>query len=181
MRPLFDRRRVFAAVRRQLCVFGVLGWALVASCSLSASEDWRLGIKHKVFRESAREALDGALRWLSDGRCQRLLLEFRDERGSLLIERLAELGMSCQQYLRLISFVDGSLSPHCVDGKTLAFTAPGSRVVFICARHFQHTWRAQPEFAKAVLIHEMLHTLGLGENPPSSEYITGRVLKVCDR
>jgi len=31
----------------------------------------------------------------------------------------------------------------------------------------------------AVFIHEMLHTLGLGENPPSTQEITGRVLLQC--
>jgi hypothetical protein len=33
--------------------------------------------------------------------------------------------------------------------------------------------------AEAVIIHEMLHTLGLGENPPSSTEITFRVLNRC--
>jgi hypothetical protein len=36
-----------------------------------------------------------------------------------------------------------------------------------------------PEEAEAALIHEMLHTLGLGENPPRSRDITARVRARC--
>ena len=32
---------------------------------------------------------------------------------------------------------------------------------------------------EVILIHETLHTLGLGENPPSSREITSRVLARC--
>jgi hypothetical protein len=34
---------------------------------------------------------------------------------------------------------------------------------------------------RAVIIHEMLHSLGLGENPPSSKEITLRVMQRCWR
>jgi hypothetical protein len=34
-------------------------------------------------------------------------------------------------------------------------------------------------YAGAVVIHEILHTLGLSENPPSSKEITDRVLARC--
>jgi hypothetical protein len=33
--------------------------------------------------------------------------------------------------------------------------------------------------AEVYVIHEMLHTLGLGENPPSSQEITQAVVKRC--
>lgn len=33
--------------------------------------------------------------------------------------------------------------------------------------------------AEAIVIHEMLHSLGLGENPPTSDYITSRVMERC--
>lgn len=32
-----------------------------------------------------------------------------------------------------------------------------------------------------VIIHEMLHSLGLGENPPTSDEITKRVVQRCGR
>ena len=37
----------------------------------------------------------------------------------------------------------------------------------------------KPFYAEAVIIHETLHSLGLGENPPSSQAITHRVLQQC--
>ena len=36
-----------------------------------------------------------------------------------------------------------------------------------------------PTLAEAMVIHEMLHTLGLGENPPTTFEITDRVLSRC--
>jgi len=33
--------------------------------------------------------------------------------------------------------------------------------------------------AEAVIIHETLHSLGLGENPPTSDEITRRVFSRC--
>ena len=38
-----------------------------------------------------------------------------------------------------------------------------------------------PVRAQAIVIHEVLHTLGLGENPPSSTEITARVLARCQQ
>ena len=38
---------------------------------------------------------------------------------------------------------------------------------------------ADPGIAANVVIHEMLHTLGLEENPPTSEEITRQVVKRC--
>ena len=35
------------------------------------------------------------------------------------------------------------------------------------------------ESAEAALIHESLHSLGLGENPPTSSEITSRVISRC--
>ena len=63
----------------------------------------------------------------------------------------------------------------------LAVTEPGSRVVFICPTAFVEAVSGKPEQAEATLIHEMLHSLGLGENPPRSRDITERVLFRCDR
>jgi len=36
-----------------------------------------------------------------------------------------------------------------------------------------------PSQTEAFLIHEELHSLGLGENPPSPKEITARVLALC--
>ena len=57
-------------------------------------------------------------------------------------------------------------------------TLPGSKVVYVCPEQFRKVSR-QPRKAQATVIHELLHTLGLGENPPSSREITRRVIERC--
>jgi len=48
--------------------------------------------------------------------------------------------------------------------------------VFICPTAFVE---GSPEETEAALIHEMLQTLGLGENPSRSRDITARVRARC--
>jgi hypothetical protein len=40
-------------------------------------------------------------------------------------------------------------------------------------------WQQKPTHVVAAFIHELLHTLGLGENPPPTQDITRRVLQQC--
>ena len=80
----------------------------------------------------------------------------------------------------LVVFIDGSREAVCNKGG-LAFTVPGSRVVRLCVDELKRTWQQSPRHTAASFIHEMLHTLGLGENPPSSNEITQRVLAACSR
>jgi hypothetical protein len=107
------------------------------------------------------------------------LPRFRGQDGRLLQERLSELSTDSAGYLAQLSFVDGSDSRLCRQGAIL-FTSPGHRVVRVCGRRFVSEWRGNPRRAQVLLIHELLHTLGLGENPPSSEEITNIVLAHCD-
>jgi hypothetical protein len=41
--------------------------------------------------------------------------------------------------------------------------------------------RRDPGLTAALIIHEELHSLGLGENPPSSQAITAQVIARCGR
>jgi hypothetical protein len=77
-------------------------------------------------------------------------------------------------------FFDGSTEPRCHAG-ALAFTTPGARVVYVCGLRFWRQWTERPHYTEAAVIHEALHTLGLGEDPPSSEQITQEVLAYCYR
>jgi hypothetical protein len=79
----------------------------------------------------------------------------------------------------MITFVDDTRHRTCVSG-VLAFTAPGIRVVRVCIDEFKRISREQPDYVVASVMHEILHTLGLGENPSSSQ-ITARVLARCGR
>jgi hypothetical protein len=64
-------------------------------------------------------------------------------------------------------------------------TIPGLLPVYLCPgagapRSKLATVQADsPSLAEFMVIHEMLHTLGLGENPPSTFEITERVKQRC--
>ena len=124
-----------------------------------------------------RTALAGAADRLSLSDCQTVLSEFHDARGRSLADVLVMLTVDAPRYLSWLYFRDAPRT-YC-DGDTLAGTTPGRRVVFVCGRSFKRTWRENPQYAEAALIHEMLHSLGLGENPPSSSEITDRVRHQC--
>jgi chorismate mutase len=57
---------------------------------------------------------------------------------------------------------------------------PGSRVVAVCGRRFTNPSLSH-EAREMIIIHELLHALGLGENPPTIEAITRQVTERCGR
>jgi hypothetical protein len=124
-------------------------------------------------------ALNGATDWLEDEGCRQIFTDFHDLSGRPLTARLAELNVDPRAFLRMIVWRDGTWAPQCQTG-VLAFTAAGSRVVFVCNQHFVDLTAGDRDLASAVVLHEALHSLGLGENPPSSREITSRVRARCD-
>jgi len=76
-------------------------------------------------------------------------------------------------------FADGSGARACQSSETVAVTKVGSAVVFVCARQLRERSFHDPAFVEAALIHEELHSLGLGENPPSSLEINARIARRC--
>jgi hypothetical protein len=138
-------------------------------------------IRDSFTATAVRGALQGAARRLQKPHCQLLFAEFTDQGGRSLGENLAALGETGDSYMDTMLFYDAEDAGRCRGAAVLAFTQPGSRVVHVCGRTFEKAYRREPWLAEAVLIHESLHSLGLGENPPSSLYITGRVMKRCVR
>ncbi len=139
----------------------------------------RILIADQAIARAVGEALQEAWRQLEEPRCQALLTEFSDRRGRPLASNLPEDAASLQTHLARIVFVDGSDTTLCARG-ALAVTEPGSRVVRVCGdRLAWRAWRQNSRQIVAAFIHEALHTLGLGENPPSSVEIQSRVLKRC--
>lgn len=126
-------------------------------------------------------AVRGARQRLEKPECQRLFSEFSDASGRTLQENLDALGKSGADYLGTILFTDASELPACKEGAPFAFTVAGSRVrvVYVCGRRLQNVAARDPIRVQATIIHEALHTLGLGENPPTSSEITARVLASC--
>jgi hypothetical protein len=124
-------------------------------------------------------AVAGAARRLERPACRRVFTEFRDAAGAPLQDRLDALGIGPADYLSLVVFADGSARRTCRRDDVLAVTAPGSRVVYVCGRVFNEAAARQASRAEIAVIHEALHTLGLGENPPDSLEITRRVAERC--
>ncbi len=129
---------------------------------------------------AVKRALLAARVRLSVSSCRELLDEFRSAGPNRpLAEVLDGLGRSPEQHLDTLRFEDGSRHPRCASPAILAFTRPGSDTIYVCASQFKSAVRNDPAYAEMILIHEWLHTLGLGENPPTSLEITARVTERC--
>jgi hypothetical protein len=118
------------------------------------------------------------MRRLREPGCQALLDELRDAEGRPLSARLAAFGVPADQYLAMIPFLDGTGRPLCKGGQSQLLTVRGVARVVVC-QPFLQTVDRERVTAEVYVIHEMLHTLGLGENPPSSQEITQRVKRQC--
>jgi hypothetical protein len=130
---------------------------------------------HATALERARE---GAARRLARAECQQLFHDFRDGKGRPLAEALATFDTTPADYLRMIPFLDGASDRLCRGGRAYLFAGVGVRRVFVCPA-FTAAQISDPLTAESMVIHELLHTLGLGENPPSSVEITARVNGLC--
>ena len=148
---------------------------------VASRQDDLVRIAQRATSDTVRQALEGAAQRLESGRCRGLLHEFVDSTGRSLQEALDLTGYTPGGYLRQILFYDGSHHPLCESGRVLAIAHAGSRAVQICPEAFRSRYRKDPRYVEAILIHEALHTLGLGENPPSSFEITTRVIRRCGR
>ena len=123
-------------------------------------------------------ARTGALQRLESDECRKVFTDFTDSRGRTLQQNLEEWGASPAEYIGLIPFVDGSSQARCRKTKTALVASPGVRRVFVC-KAFAEVQLRQPGTAESMVIHEILHTLGLGENPPTSIQITQRAEARC--
>jgi hypothetical protein len=168
------------------------GWVLVTCGVLSAvvsvqtrGSGGAVRSASRVYLADARahaavsQAILGAQRRLARPACQQVLAEFRDDAGHQLLEALEATGQDSTDYLvERVWFVDGSDSAQCTkDAATAAFTATGHKVIHVCSARFAKLGHTKA--AEMLIIHELLHTLGLGENPPSSAEITQRVTARC--
>lgn len=142
------------------------------------SESDGVRLRGRWFEEPVRRAVHGAARRLAEPSCAAVLADFHDPAGRDLRQRLAELHVDPSSYTRMVLFYDGSSDAPCRRPRVYAFTAPGSRVVRTCPT-LGALVASAPEQAEAIVIHEVLHSLGLEENPPSSADITTAVEKRC--
>ena len=108
-------------------------------------------------------AIAGALQRLDAPSCQRVLTDFADERGRSLADSLLATGLPLRIYASRLYAVEGDNERACANEPVLAFTAPGSHVIHVCSVHFEAISGGMLS-AQMTIIHELLHTLGLGEN-----------------
>ena len=154
---------------------------LMIAFEQGARQTPRVQVDDGLIQHRVRAAVIGAKNRLNRPECRRLLTDFEDREGRLLLERLEATGLTASEYLfDRVWFVDGDATPTCErDGRTAAFTAPGHQVVRICTTRFGRSFEKQIVPAEIIVIHEMLHTLGLAENPPSTREITEQVTRRC--
>ena len=161
--------------KRFVIAFAVAALGSVAGTFAASVERWsRVDGLDPIVASKLRHAMDRASELLEDESCVSLADEFKDRHGRPLRDQLVRLGVSATEYLELILFRDGAAR-----GDAIAYTSPGSRVVFVHGPSIERSALNNPSHLVATVIHEMLHTLGLGENPPSSAEITARILARC--
>jgi hypothetical protein len=125
-----------------------------------------LGFISNETKMMMQKAVDGATRRMRSLDCQQVFADF-------------SLDVPAPDRFAAVRFVDDSGASECVRRSTLAFTAPGARVVHVCGVQFKSRFLLDPTKAEMIVIHELLHVLGLGENPPTSGAITARVTARC--
>jgi hypothetical protein len=128
---------------------------------------------------AAQFAILRARRALENPVCREIFRDFQGSSGRTLQEQLDSLGWSGQRYLDSMVFYQFADPRSCRNPRILAATAPGDRVVFICGSRFSNLIRRDPSALWVAILHEELHSLGLGENPPTSEEISRGVAQRC--
>jgi hypothetical protein len=132
-------------------------------------------------RMAMEAALEGARARLSRPRCEKVFADFLDQDGRLLSENLRLAGLTAAEHLAALYFVEADERRCRADEATTAFTTPGSRVIHVCAARFAGRFALKTRDGELLVIHELLHALGLGENPPRSSDITARVRGRCGK
>jgi hypothetical protein len=175
-----------ATTRSAALLFLIMQTGL-ASPSLGATDEapvaapapFHIMIANPFVRQRVELALEGAVQRLTGAECQKVFTDFEDGAGRSLQSRLDVLRLTGAGFLTWLRFAEGDERSCAQTARQAAFTQPGSRVVHICSVVFAPRLARNSQAAEVLIIHELLHTLGLGENPPSSSEISDRVLVRC--
>jgi hypothetical protein len=164
-------------LRRVLAGLGGFLLAATAGGTTPLLERARLPLDKRDAAAVGR-ARAGAVQRIRTSPCRALLEEYRDATGHTLEWNLHDSRMSAADHLGMLRFVNGFRDRLCASPKIALVTVPGGKQVIVCGT-FANLELRQPRLAEYLVIHEFLHTLGLGENPPSSLEITARVGARC--
>ena len=159
------------------------GGGLRASSDPAASATTPIPVLHIVLFGQPRfvvsDAILGAIRRVAKPKCESLLTYFNDQGGRPLAVNLASSGRTAGEFLAQLRFAEGAGMRQCENERVVAATKPGSHVVFICSQRFEREYRPDILGGEMIIVHELLHSLGLGENPPTSLEITAAVTARC--
>ena len=156
----------------------VLTTTVVAAAPPASAEGARRASLTPRDAATVERAREGAARRLEDAECRRVFSDFHDAQGRTIERNLEAWAVGPAEYLRIVPFVDGSGEPLCHRGKVMLVSTPNVPRVIVCPG-FARVQRDQPGVAESLVIHEVLHTLGLRDDNPSSVAITERVLARC--
>ncbi len=134
-------------------------------------------LRQALDRAMLAEAIRGAARRLGDPRCQELLDDLRDRSRRPLREALDAEGLTAPEFLGRLYFYDGTESG--CGARRLAYTQARSRVVYVCGSRFREVYQRNTTLAEVAVVHEALHCLGLGENPPTWQEINSWIEAAC--
>ncbi|MFN2386640.1 MAG: hypothetical protein ABR576_10205 [Thermoanaerobaculia bacterium] len=137
-----------------------------------------LGRKDPRLIESVGAAVRLARQKLETPGCREVFSDFRDPSGRTLAENLEQTGRTAEDHLRWLIFYNASNEGVCAHREVVFATKPESRFIHVCPNQFLEESR-DLDHAAALIIHEELHSLGLGENPPTSREITRQVMARC--
>jgi hypothetical protein len=149
------------------------------ACAGRGSQPLRIRVPARA-GTAVRRAVLSMKRRLAVEPCSLVLSDFRSTSPDRsLHEVLDSRGRALDVHIDSLTFKDGSGKRGCASASILAFTHVGGDTIYVCSGPFLRASWSDPAFAELVLIHEVLHTLGLGEDPPSSREITARVTDRC--
>ena len=163
-----------------LCVLGVAAVLEMAAAPAPAAGAQRKALIKKLGpfdRQAVRRALDVAVAMLGSPRCRQVYSEFELPDGRTPQDELDRKGIGPREFLETLVFTDGSREPVCGLGAAALTTRPSSGLILVCPLFVRQATR--PPRSAIFIIHESLHALGLGENPPSSDEIPRRVEHRC--
>jgi hypothetical protein len=138
-------------------------------------------IAHPVLRQKVELAVLGASQRLRASECQKVFTDFEDGSGRPLQATLDALDKTGAEFLTWLRFTEADDRTCNAATHVAAFTQPGSRVVQICAAALLREPSRDTQADEVLVIHELLHAIGLRENPPSAAAISRQVLVRCGR
>jgi hypothetical protein len=176
---LAARRGIPAGVAWRTAMLAAALGALSARAQTTDPKPEFTGTMNPFLKGAITRAFTLALEKLGRESCLHVFSDFRDRDGHTLTANLDAMAQTARLHLASIRFADGAQYRTCSDTRVFAFTHPRTATVYVCGQRFASLAHTHPALAAALILHEELHVLGLGEDPPKSRDITSSVLQRC--